>query len=348
METKTPEPPSDVAQAYLDILHGSWKSQALHAAAELRIADALAGGPVSAREVARAIGAEERPVRQLLRALCTLGVCTAGSDDLFDLGPLGEPLRSNAVVPLREWTRWWGAHLWGPWGVLSECVRSGRSGRSILQGTAGFEHLADAEVSGLFHRAVAELTAIAAAGIVGAFDFGRFGTVMDIGGGGGELLGALLSRHPGLRGVLFEQAHAIEAARARLGGAGVGERCSFVEGDFFKGVPGPSDAYLLKSILHDWDDTHCVAILSKVREAMRGREPTGTTLLVVEQVMPTSPGMSRTDQAFVRSDLMMLVAHGACERTDREFTTLLERSGFECRGITPAGLAFSVIEARPV
>jgi hypothetical protein len=335
-------------QAFLDILHGSWKSQALHAAAELGIPDVLAGGPRTAGEVADAVAAAERPVRQLLRALCTIGVCVTADGDRFGLGPMGEPLRSDAATPLRDWTRWWGKHLWGPWGVLDQCVRSGQSGRRILGGTTGFEHLTDPGTAALFHRAVAELTAVAAAGIVAAVDFGRFGTVMDVGGGGGELLGAVLGANPSVTGLMLEREHAIATARGLLEAAGVLSRCTLLEGDFFEHVPPTADAYLLKSILHDWDDEECVAVLASVRQAMHGRESAGVTLLVIEQVMPDRPGMHRSDQAFVRSDLMMLVAHGSCERTASEFAALLTRSGFAARSVTPAGLAFSVIEAIPV
>lgn len=338
----------DPIQAFLDTLHGSWKSQALHAAAELGIPDVLADGPRTAGEVADTVAAAERPVRQLLRALCTIGVCVTADGDRFGLGPMGEPLRSDAATPLRDWTRWWGKHLWGPWGVLDQCVRSGQSGRRILGGTTGFEHLTDPAVSALFHRAVAELTAVAAAGIVATVDFGRFGTVMDVGGGGGELLGAVLAANPGVTGIMLERADAIVTARERLEATGVLARCTLAEGDFFRHVPPTADAYILKSILHDWDDAKCVEILVNVRQAMRGRENTSVTLLVIEQVMPDLPGMHRSDQAFVRSDLMMLVAHGSCERTAGEFTALLTQSGFVVRSVTPAGLAFSVIEALPV
>lgn len=346
MDTPEPHrPPSDAgvpdAHRFLDTLHASWKAQALHAAAVLGIADILAEGPCASAEVAARCAAPPRPVHQLLRALSTIEVCTPLPGERFALGRLGVFLRTDHPESLRTWTLWWGEHLWGPWGVLTQSVRTGRSGRALLNATRGFDHLADPGIAALFHRAVAELTALAADAVVRAFDFSRFPTITDVGGGQGELLAAILVANPGAHAMLLELPAALALAEAHLTRRGVVERCSFVEGDFFRAVPPGSSAYLLKSVLHDWDDADCVRVLERCREAMTP----DARLIIVEQVMPDTPGVNRADQALARSDLMMLVAHGAGERTAAEYRALLHAAGFQSLGLTPAGVAFSVIEA---
>ncbi|HYF16099.1 MAG TPA: methyltransferase [Phycisphaerales bacterium] len=338
-----PDAHADITQDFLDTLHGSWKSQALHAAAALNVADVLAAGPLTAGEVARRCGTATRPMRQLLRALATIRVCVGRADGTFSLGPLGGPLRSDAPNSLRSWTLWWGTNQWGAWGVLPRCVETGKGGRALIHGTEGFDHLADPAVASLFHRAIAELTALTTGGVVKAGGFDRFETVVDVGGGRGELLAAVLATHPRLRGTLFELEHALAPAREDFISRGVAERCAFVAGDFFKAVPAGADAYLLKSVLHDWDDAECAAILGRCREAMTAR----SRLLVVEQVMPDAPGTTRVDQALARSDLMMLVAHGSCERTEGEYRRLLAGAGLQLDRATPAAGTFSVLEASP-
>jgi hypothetical protein len=171
------------------------------------------------------------------------------------------------------------------------------------------------------------------------FDFGRFGTVVDVGGGNGTLLAAILARHPATRGVLFDQPHVVAGAPPVLVAAGVADRCEVVGGSFFEAVPAGGDAYVLKSILHDWEDADCVRILERCRRAMAD----GAALLVVEREL--GPPNAQPDNKF--SDLNMLVGPGGRERTPEEYAALFAGAGFRYVGFTPSDVGTGVFEGAP-
>lgn len=322
----------------LDLINGSWRSQVLHVAAELRLADHLAGGGRSGAELAEATGAHAPSLQRLLRALSALDVVRELPDGRFELTAMG------ALLPgLGAWARWCGTFAWAEWGELLYCVKTGASGREHLSGKPGFSHLEDDPVvAEVFNRAMAELTGLVAEGVVESYDFSPFRQVVDIGGGYGELLAAILQRHPGVEGILFDRPHAIEGARRHLGEVGVLDRCQLVTGDFLIEVPTGADAYVLKSIVHDWADDIANRLLAACRAAM----PAGARLLLVERVMPAQLTTSAANQDVVRADLHMLVALGAKERNEAEFDALLAGAGLVLTDILPAGLGFSVLEAR--
>jgi hypothetical protein len=203
----------------------------------------------------------------------------------------------------------------------------------------------DPEYQAMFNRAMSEGTRNATPGIVEAGDFGRFSWVIDVGGGDGTLLAAVLAAHPGLRGTVFDTADGMSDAAATLAGAGLSDRASAEAGDFFTSVPEGPDAYLVKSVIHDWNDERSTAILANIRAAM----PADGTLLLVEPVMPPEPAATADVLMMVMSDLNMLVCTGGKERTEAEFRTLLADAGFALRSITPASgpTSFSVLEAVP-
>lgn len=209
-----------------------------------------------------------------------------------------------------------------------------------------FEYLpAHPELNAIFNEAMAEGSRMAAPGVVAAGDFARFGTVADIGGGNGTLLAAVLAAHPQVRGILFDTAAGLEAAPAVLDGAGASDRCRLLAGDFFEAVPEGADAYLLKSVIHDWDDDQSVAILRNCRAAM----PPGGAVLLVEPIMPARPEASPDTFFMVMSDLNMLVCTGGRERTEEEFRTVFAAAGLTLRSATrcPGPTNFSVLEAVP-
>ena len=335
---------SSLAGELLSIVSVSWMSQAVYVAAKLGVPDLLAEGPRTSDEIAAASGAHAPSLQRLLRALTTIGICKE-SAGAFELTPMGSLLRSDSPDTVRSWTIFSGEHLWAIWGHLLYSVETGESARTMLLGTRGFEHLdRDPEAEAVFHQAMVELTRLISRDVVQAYDFSGLNRIMDVGGGYGELLAAILEKNPGAVGILFDQAHAIEGGRRRLEAAGLGSRCEFVAGDFFESVPGGADAYVLKSVLHDWNDESCRTILDRCRRAM----DSNSKLLIVERLMPEPLEPSAEHQAVARSDLLMLVALAGQERTEAQFRDLLDAAGFRMTRTVPVGSTFSVIEASPL
>ena len=210
-------------------------------------------------------------------------------------------------------------------------------------GTEGFQHLEnDPEAAGTFNQALVELTRLTASNVVRAYDFSSVRHIVDVGGGYGELLSAILAANSSARGTLFDRPHAIEGARRHLEQAQLSDRCEFVAGDFFQSVPRGADAYVLKSVIHDWNDEKSGEILRNCRDAMGP----GARLLLVERVLPMRWETSAAHQSTARSDLTMLVALAAQERTEDEFRKLLDSAGFELTRVCQAGMV-SVLEAFP-
>ena len=326
----------------LGLVNSCWMTAAISAAADLGIPDLLVEGPRSSRELADTIGAHEPFLRRLLVALSTLDVCEARDDDMFALGPLGEVLRSDAPVSVRSWALYSGAEMWPVWGHLAEAVRTGRSGREIDSGVREFEFLdANPDSARRFDEAMVELTRLATPGIVAAYPFSGCRRVVDVGGGYGELLTAILDAHPSLTGILFDIPNTIDEAHAHVEQSGVSDRCELVGGSFFESVPAGEDLYILKSIIHDWDDERSREILRTCTEAMRD----DSRLLVIERIRPEQVDNSPGSQNIARADLTMLVALAAQERTESEFRELLASAGLQVQNVIPAAAGFSVIEA---
>jgi hypothetical protein len=343
MPADPPGTPDAAARAarLLELITSSWMSHAALVAAELRIADLLRDGPRTADDLAVATSTHGPSLRRLLQALCALDLCRERDDGAFEITETGALLGAAAPLSLRHWAIWWGAHLGPVWGQLLHSVRTGRSARTLLHGTEGFGHLdRDPETAAVFHRALRELTRLAAAHVVTACDFSRFARVVDVGGGHGELLAAVLAASPSSRGVVYDLPHARDGAERAIADAGLSGRCEFAAGDFFHSVPVGADAYLVKSVLHDWDDADAARILAAVRRALTG----AARLFVVEQVLPDRRTPTDVHRSLSRSDLTMLVALAGRERTESEFRALLAAAGFDVVRVVPAGPTFSVIE----
>jgi hypothetical protein len=335
----------DPAHTLLEAIHASWIAQAAYVTAELGLADLLVDGPRTSEELAGATETHAPSLHRLLRALTTIDVCRETDDGRFALAPLGELLRTDAPQSLRHWTMWWGGNLWPVWGNLLYSVRTGRSARSMLTGTEGFGHLErDPKAAAVFNKGLAELTTLTAQSVVAAYDFAGLRRIVDVGGGYGQLLAAILRANPSARGVLFDLPHAIDGARQFLDGAGVGPRCEFVAGDFFQSVPSGGDAYVLKSVIHDWNDERATQILQTCRRAMEGDET--ARLLLVERIVPPRLEPTPEHRALARTDLSMLVALAAQERSEADFRRLLDAGGFRVTRIIPAGMTVSIVEAQ--
>jgi hypothetical protein len=329
------------AEKLLAIIHASWMAQAACAAAELGIADLLADGPRRSDELAAAAGCHAASLERLMRALCSLELCRSRADDRYELTAMGALLRADAPDSLRAWTIWWGSQLWPVWGRLSYSIRTGKPARPLVTGMKGFEHVQqDAAVAALFNDAMAQLTRLVARAVVHSYDFSGLRRIVDVGGGQGEMLSAVLRAHPVLCGVLFDLPHAIRSAQGHLERAGVADRCELVAGNFFESVPHGGDAYLLKSVIDDWDDGQATAILANCRRAM----PDGARLLLIEPLMPAAAGTTPFHATMARVDLSMLVIHGARERTETELRALLGNAGLRVERILPTGTNYSIIE----
>lgn len=333
-----PNYPNDLMR----LVNGFQISQAIHVAAVLGIADLLAGGALSSDDLARKTATDSAALYRLLRALAAAGVFHEDGEKRFALTPLGAGLTADAPVPAGPWAALVGRpHYWDAWGDLLHSIRTGENAFRHVNGASIWEYRARHPEEGrIFDTAMAGLSRQVSQAIVHAYDFGAFGQIADIGGGRGAILAAILAANPALRGVLFDQPQVIANAGPVLEAAGVAERCEVAEGNFFESVPAGSDAYILKSILHDWNDAEAGQILQVCRAAI----PAGGRLLLVEQII-ASPNEGLIGKL---SDLNMLVAPSGRERTAAEFAELVERAGFRLGAVIPTASALSILECFPV
>jgi hypothetical protein len=270
--------------------------------------------------------------------LTNFGVFSEEEGRRFRLTPAAEllrtgasgPLSGNVVVGGEDW-------MWRAWGALLQSVRTGQTGFDLVYGKNTFDWFADnPDAARRFDEFQAVGTARSAASVAAAYDFSSAGVVVDIGGGNGTLLTTILSRHTAPRGILFDLAHVVEAAKPGMD-AEITRRCQFVGGDFFKAIPEGGDIYVMKYILHDWEESRALAILATCHRVMRGR----AKLLVVEDLVcgPNIPCNAKV------SDVNMLARTGGRNRTDGEYRTLLRAGRFDIQRVLPASGDLAVIEA---
>lgn len=329
---------------FINLIHSGAMSQAVCVAAELGIADLLASGPLHVDELARATASHAPSLRRLLRALTSLALCTENEDGSFALAPTGSLLRADAQESLRFWTVLCGRYQWPAWEELRHSVKTGRSATHFDRGMEGFGRLSsDPEAARIFNGAMAELTRLLAADIVQAYDFAVAQLIVDVGGGHGALLSAILKAHPDAHGILFELPHAMAGARECLENMGLADRCQFLAGDFFEAVPSGGDVYILKNVLHDWGDERASAILHNCRRAVAEQ----AKLLLIERVLPSRFEASAQHRAMAWMDLTMLVSLGGRERAETEFRDLLASARFQLTKNTPTSSGISVLEAIP-
>ncbi|RKT55619.1 methyltransferase [Saccharothrix australiensis] len=319
------------AARLFELITGHHGSSAVHVAARLGLGDLLAGGPRGVGDLARETGADRTALLRLARLLVSSGVLTEPEPEVFALTPVGEHLARDRPDSLHAvaMTMASPGHQ-ERWGSLGDAVRTGRS---VVEhkGSEVF-HEPPPEVIALLHESLAFFSRYTVGAITAAYDFGGVGTVVDVGGGQGALLAAILDANPDVRGTLLEQAFIMDIARASLAEAGVADRCETVIGDFFRSVPAGADLYLLKSVLHDWNDERAVDLLVKVREAMKP----GARLLVVETVLGETARPAVADRIAARSDVMMLLSSiGGRERTEAEYRDLLARAGLRATRFIP-------------
>ena len=331
-------PSESPTQTLRRLVNGYQVTQTIHVAATLGIADLLRDGPLSSDELAARASAHPRSLHRVLRALASVGVLHEGDDGRFALTELGEGLRSDAVEPVGGWAAYVGrsAHFRG-WGALLHAVRTGENAFRSVHGADVWEYRAShPEEGAVFDRAMTHTSRRANRELLEAYDFGRFERIVDVGGGHGAFLAAVLAARPAARGVLFDQPHVVADAGPVLEAVGVSDRCEVVAGSFFDTIPSGADAYLLKAIVHDWEDDDAARILRNVRAAIADT----ATLLVVEREL----GAANENPDAKFSDLNMMVGPGGRERTRDELAALFAEAGFELQRVVPTAIGLNVFE----
>ncbi|HEY9373880.1 methyltransferase [Streptomyces sp.] len=318
-------------------------SRVLHVVAELGIADELADGPLTVAELAERAGAHADSLGRVLRVAAAFGVFAEEADGRYALNDVGAALRSGVPGSQRDMVLYNGDEmLWRSYGRLMHTVRTGEPAFEAAYGHTFFEHLEqDPEAGALFDRAMTGMSHATARMLLDGYDFGRFGEIADIGGGRGLFLAQLLARFPQVRGTLVDRPTVVAEAEKQFEEAGVAERVEVVPGDFFEELPKGRDAYVLKAVLHDWDDEKAAAILGRVREALAG-DPEGRLLICEFLVGPAN----EWDRGKLL-DLDMLVRFGGRERSEQQWRSLLATAGFELVNEPVAG-RWAVLECRPV
>jgi len=323
--------------ALFEMAIGYWVSQAIYVAAKLGIADLLEKEPRSCGDLARDTGTHPGSLCRLMRALVRLGVFTAEEGNRFGLAPTGQCLQSNTPGSLRAMVLTLGQEHYQAWAYLLHSVYTGKPAFDHVYGTPLFQYLGQNPAAGrTFDQAMANATELASFAVALAYPFSSFSTVVDVGGGQGALLRAVLAANPKLNGILFDVAPVIEEAKKHINADGLARRCAAVAGDFFGSLPRGADVYILKNVIHDWDDNRSITILGNCQRALarNGR------VLVVETVMSPHDGPSFD----TLMDLNMLVISGGRERGEAEYRALFDAAGLRLTKILPTVSPLSVIE----
>ena len=324
----------------LRLTTGCWVSQAIYVAAKLGIADLLQDGPQSCVALAGTTKTDAGALYRVLRALANVGIFAEDQDRHFCLTPLATHLQTDAPGSLRAFAILLGTQEHSrAWEGLLHTVKTGQPAFEHVFGMPLFHYLAaHPEAAQIFDDAMTSRSGQENAAIVSAYDFSGVGAVVDVGGGQGTLLASILDACPAVSGILVDLPHVIEPARGRMECVG---RCEFVAGDFFSAVPARSGVYMLKRIIHDWDDERAALILVNCHRAICGKG----LLLLIEPVIP--PGNERSFNKLL--DLLMLVWHaGGRERTESEHRALLASAGFRLNRVIPTRAGVSIVEAVPV
>ncbi len=340
-ETTRPTPAVAPADLILQIGTGHMLAAALHAAAKLDIADKLAAGPRSAASLADEAGVLEDRLYRVLRALSSVGVFEEQPHRRFANTPASDVLRTDAPGSLRRMAEFMSEPFhFRAYAELLYSLATGKPGAEKVAGEPLFQYFPKhPEFAELFNDAMTSFSASLVPAVLDAYDFSGISTLVDIAGGHGMLLTSVLQRYPSMRGVLFDLEHVVAGSRQRITAAGLDARCAAIAGDFFASVPPGGDAYVLKHIIHDWDDDRATTILRNVRKALDGVR-SGRVLLLEGIVQPgNGPDFAKL------LDLEMMLFPGGRERTADEFAALFAGAGFAMTRIVPTASPVCVIEA---
>jgi hypothetical protein len=324
----------------LDMMSGYAASQVLAAVARFGVPDLLADGPRSSPEIARALEADADAMERLLRAAASVGILVRGEDGRYGQSEMSRALETGARPSLRDLViAQVGPGHWLPWGRLHDAVKSGQAAVLDALGTDLWSHYAaHPEEAACFARGMGDFSSFVAAEVIASFDFSRFRLAVDVGGSQGAMISAVLRAAPEMYGILFDRPEVIEAARETIASYALGDRLRIGVGSFLEDVPGGADLYIVKSVLHDWDDARASLILRNVHRAAAN----GATLLVAESMLPAS-GVSKT-ACFL--DLNVFLALGGRVRSEREYAELAETCGWSFVGAHHTPGMMSIVEAQ--
>ncbi len=330
-------PDNSLTAVMMRLLSGFRVTQLLALAANLGIADLLADGPQTAEELARATATQPDALYRALRALAGVGVFAELDGRRFTLTPLAELLQTTHSDSLRAQVLFQSAEQYRAWADLRHSVTTGAPAFDHVYGAPHFDYLTMHPASSeAFNQAMRVVSRQVAAAVVEAYDFTQADRVVDVGGGQGTLLAAMLRANPALHGALFDLPHVVAGAEPVLRAAGVADRCEIVGGDFFTMAPPEGDLITLHHILHDWDDERSVMILRACAQALRPQ----AKILVIEAVI--TPGANAMPTLFL--DINMMVMNGGRERTAAEFERLFTAAGLRLTRIIPLRAEASIIE----
>jgi hypothetical protein len=318
---------------------GGLMQKSIWVAAKLGVADLLAEKPRTAEEIAEATDTHAPSLYRVLRLLATAGVFAENSERKFELTPIAELLRSDTPNSMRDYAIMMGEDwIWQAYGELMYSVKTGEIAHNKVQGMSSFEFFAkNEEVGNIFNRAMTNLSLLSAPAIAEGYDFSGIGKLVDIAGGHGLLLATILKANPHLQGVLFDLPFVIEGSGELLESEGVAGRIEKVSGDFFESVPAGADAYMMKHIIHDWNDEQSIKILQNIHRAMND----DGKVLIVEMVVPKGNEPSPAKGL----DIVMLTIEGGKERTEKEYRELLDAASLRLTRIIPTRSPYSIVEA---
>lgn len=325
---------------------GHYVSRAMFIAAKLGLADLLKNGPRDVGELAADSKTHSPSLKRLMRFLASVGLFEEVEGSKFSLTPLGELLRSDIPGSMHAMVLLFaGVGIQDSWKELEYCVRTGEPAfrRNSADADPFVLMAQDPEAAAIFDKAMATFAPQTSAAVAAAYDFSVFGKVADVGGGNGSLLIGILRANPGLRGVVFDQPHVVPRAKEQIAAEGVSDRCEVVGGSFFDEVVRGADAYLLKHVIHDWNDERATAILKNCRKVI----PAHGKLLIVEGVYPARIDQSPESRGATANDLNMLVCTGGRQRSEVEFRDLFDASGFRLARVVRTSARVCVIEAVP-
>jgi hypothetical protein len=325
----------------LQIITNFWTTRAVYVVAKLGIADLLKSGPKTAEELAESTGTHAPSLYRILRALASTGMFASETERRFGLTPLSELLVTDAPGSMR----WFvvselGQEHYPAWGNVMHSVKTGEIAFDDHFGMDIWRYFQrNADDAAVFNDSMSTMTAVVNEQITSLYDFSRFNKIVDIGGGHGGLITSILKANPQAFGVLFDAEQVIAGARPKLEAAGIGDRCATMAGDFFKAVPAGGELYIMKWIIHDWDDERAIRILRNCRSQM----PPDGRVIIVDTVVPE--GNEADFSKFF--DLNMMVMTGGKERTAKEFDQLLAAAGFRFLRVIPTDTPTSMVEGQP-
>lgn len=342
----TPYAPEDTHQlspetTVLRLLRGPWIAQSIHIAAKLGLADLVKNEPKPISELAQATGTHATSLYRLLRLLASVGIFTEVAAGHFGLTPLAATLRTDVPGSLNALATIYGEEMfWQPWGQIGHSIKTGEIAFAHVFGKSLYAYLAERPATALlFDHAMSGLVSGVAKAVAATYSFSSLRRIVDVGGGNGTLISAILHTYPETVATLMDLGPVVEHAKRQLAEAGLTNRCECVAGDFFQAVPAGGDAYILSTVICNWDEERAITLLKNCHRAMTK----GSKLLLVEIVLP--PGDTPSPGKML--DLQMMVITGGRDRTEAEYRTLLEAADFTLTQVVPTLSERSVIEATP-